>query len=260
MRKKNAVNVDGEPILTKKEAKKLEKLAKQEAKKSAKLDKKDKNKKQKNIEIVDEEFIDNGIVDQTDDSPAEEMLLYIIVDKAKSGMYEYLRGLGICVSEIFTDIKSARGRLFTISDPVRIVVVDSGTGQFIAPTIRKDLIDMMGLADEDTKFTVFYTDSILKSDTTDTLGKSAKDIEWIKYNGTVSMAANIMSHNEKYVYSDSVDDTIQNVSRDILNYVGEQNEDIKLEEQNRQFLNSKELLEMMQSSEYKELKSFEPHI
>ena len=43
--------------------------------------------------------------------------------------------------------------------PLRIVVIDSGTGKFITPTIRKDLIDMIGMADEDIDFTIFYTDS-----------------------------------------------------------------------------------------------------
>ena len=49
-------------------------------------------------------------------------------------------------------------------------------------------MDIIGLSDENTQVSVFYTDSIVKSETTRIIDKKTKRIDWVKYTTTLEMA------------------------------------------------------------------------
>ena len=95
-------------------------------------------------------------------------------------------------------------------------MVDSGTGKFLTTTIRAELIDMIGVNDEDSKFTIFYTDSLLRSEISYALGKVAKTIDWFNYDSTVSMVATVLSYKEGYYFNINDTETDNGVDENLI--------------------------------------------
>lgn len=197
-------------VLDKKTAKEQARQEKLNKKAQAKLDKKSKgskNPKGKDTQAEEEQ--------QTQD-----MILYIVMDKSIPGLINFFRECGVKVSNIFDDIVDAKNTVLMQSEPIRIVVVDTGLGKFTTTSMRSELIDMLGIADENSKTTVFYTDSALKVDTIRTLGKSGKKIDWIQYKSTAVVAATILSYNENYIYDMEDDLDVIETSKSALNFKG----------------------------------------
>lgn len=136
---------------------------------------------------------------ETIDNSKKDMILYILADKIQPGVLSYLRAYGLNVTAIFTNVDTARGYLLMQTNPTRIVIIDSGTGKFLTSTVRNELVDMIGVNGEDSKFTVFYTDNDLKQCAIDSLGKDAKNVEWLKFKSTAIVAAIMLKHNENYI-------------------------------------------------------------
>ncbi len=164
---------------------------------------------------------------KTNHSAIEEMILYIIADKKQVGLLNYFRECGIKVSSLFNDITDAKNAVLMQSKPTRIVIIDSGQGRFTTTTMRAELIDMLGISDEQNKTTVFYTDSALKVDTLRSLGKAGKEIDWKVYSTTPVVAATILNYNELYVYdeadkSEQLEDSKSILSLKGLTFAGEE--------------------------------------
>ena len=149
-----------------------------------------------------------------------DMVLYIIADKKENGLTAYFRESGIKVSAVFDDITDAKNAILMQSMPTRIVIVDSGKGKFTLTKVREDIIDMLGISDEQNKTTVFYTDSALKVDALRTLGKAGKEIDWIPYKSTHIVAGTILAYKENYVYDMEEDVEAREKSKDILSMRG----------------------------------------
>lgn len=150
----------------------------------------------------------------------KDMILYIIIDKPVFGLINYFRESGLKVSNIFSDITEAKNAVLMQSEPTRIVVIDTGLGRFTTTTMRAELIDMLGISDEQNKTTVFFTDSVLKVDTNRALGKSGKNIDWIRYQSTAIVAATILEYKEQYKYDMEDDVDLVSPENDILNFKG----------------------------------------
>ena len=194
----------GEVQLSKKELKKLQKAEKKAAKAMGKS---------------------KGDRDAQQEVPIEKpkMMLYLVIDKPVEGLLNYFRMSGVNVSNIYSDIGEAKNEVIMQSDPLRIVIVDTGLGKFTTTTMRAELIDMMGISDDQNRTTVFYTDSALKVDTLHTLGKSGKDIDWFKYQSTALVVATLLSYNEEYILnsdSDNLADQKKTQANEVLNFKG----------------------------------------
>lgn len=190
--------------LSKKELKKLQKAEKKAAKAMGKS---------------------KGGGDAQQEVPIEKpkMMLYLVIDKPVEGLLNYFRMSGVNVSNIYSDIGEAKNEVIMQSDPLRIVIVDTGLGKFTTTTMRAELIDMMGISDDQNRTTVFYTDSALKVDTLHTLGKSGKDIDWFKYQSTALVVATLLSYNEEYILnsdSDNLADQKKTQANEVLNFKG----------------------------------------
>ena len=133
-------------------------------------------------------------VDKNINPDNSSYVLYLIMDKPIDGMLNYFRSFGVNVSRIFGSISEARDTLLMQVDPIKIVVVDSGTGRFSSISARKELIDLMGISEEENKTTVFYCDSNLKSDVQYSKEVEDKTIEWIKYKSTASVLAHLLQN------------------------------------------------------------------
>ena len=131
----------------------------------------------------------------------KEYVLYVIMDKHVDGTLEFFRNFGLNVSRIFNNISDARDVLMMQIQPSRIVVVDTGTGRFTSMTSRKELIDLMGISDEENKTTVFYSDSVIKKEIEYAKEVEDKYIEWIKYTSTSMVLATLLQYSmsERYI-------------------------------------------------------------
>ena len=180
---------------------------------------------QSEVDLMAEEVDNNGIEDADKESDKSELglketkdtdkkvkkgkepeeikeyVLYVIMDKHVDGTLEFFRNFGLNVSRIFNNISDARDVLMMQIQPSRIVVVDTGTGRFTSMTSRKELIDLMGISDEENKTTVFYSDSVIKKEIEYAKEVEDKYIEWIKYTSTSMVLATLLQYgvSERYI-------------------------------------------------------------
>lgn len=157
---------------------------------------------------------------EEDDKPIN-LILYIVADKAHVGMTSYCRNYGANVSRVFTNIAEARDSLLMQVEPFRVIVIESGTGRFTNMGARKELIDLLGICDVDTRITVFYTDSAIKTDVELSDEVEDKKINWYKYRSTPDIVAHILQNSEKenYILDANSNDNIV-VDESILNIKG----------------------------------------
>lgn len=147
----------------------------------------------------------------TEASPEEEVntapkdtRLYVLSDRAINFELEYYRQCGLNVVKVFHDIKDMLTLMMFELRDMRIAIIDSGKGEFTSSAGRDELIDVLGSAGENVKFTVFFTDSAVKEEAKRKLGDIYKRISWTKFNTTqVAIATLLSSYNENYVLDDS---------------------------------------------------------
>lgn len=138
-----------------------------------------------------------------------DLILYIIADKAQPGLTGYYRNYGVNVTKIFTNISEARDTLLMQIEPFRVIVIDSGTGRFTNIGSRRELIDLLGICDVDTRISVFYTDSAIKADVELSDEVEDKEISWYKYKSTPDVIAHILQNRDKENYIIDSDDYIE---------------------------------------------------
>ena len=119
--------------------------------------------------------------------------MYVIIDKPIDGMLDYFRNAGLNVSRIFSSIKEARDTVLMQIMKSKMIVVDTGTGQFTNMTARAELIDLLGIGDDENKVTVFYSDSVIRSEVGYSREVEDKQIEWVKYQSTAQVVAYMLS-------------------------------------------------------------------
>ena len=186
----------------------------------------------------------------------QKVSLFVLTDKLTPHMMEFARDSGLAVSNIFTSVDDLKSLLMTTFGVTRIVVVDSGTGRFVAPATRKDLIDAIGMADDDVKFTVFYTSNLLKEDAKNTLADNSDNVEWVPYKCTsVCVAVMLMHKAEEYVYDSVAYADAEKFEDDIMKHVGKDSR-CNLDEPSVSMLNLSNLYQRMFSDESKELPAF----
>ena len=155
----------------------------------------------------------------------EKVMLYLIADKEVPGMLEYFRERGLNISKLFTDIGEARSNLLLQENRIRIVIIDSGTGRFVSTIVRKELVDLIGISDEDNLFTVFYTDPVIKSSVLNDLSKELYTIDWFKFTTTVAVVATMLKYKEEYIPDDDYDNILDiDVDSALKNKVNPDNE------------------------------------
>lgn len=130
--------------------------------------------------------------------------LYVLSDRAINFELEYYRQCSLNVVKVFHDIKDMLTLMMFELRDMRIAIIDSGKGEFTSSAGRDELIDVLGSAGENVRFTVFFTDSAVKEEAKRKLGDIYKRISWIKFNTTqVAIATLLSSYNENYILDDS---------------------------------------------------------
>lgn len=230
-----------------------------------------KKAKKENIEYTEQASVSNANQEDTLDvasqesnktSNIENKALYMLVDKKIPGMMRFFRESRLRVARIFTSIDDLRGALLMEDRKVRIAVIDTGSGKFTSMASRKELVDTIGVGDEDSSFTVFYTDNSLKADVEEILGSAKKSIDWVKFTGTLVVTAVLLSYKENYILSNSeieYNDRLESED-DILEYVGD---DPGVELSKPMFINgfsSEQIREHLFDESAEQIVGYAPHI
>lgn len=151
-----------------------------------------------------------------------DLILYIIIDKANPAMLQYYRECGVNVSKIFTNINDAKDTLLMQVDPVKILIIDTGTGRFSAMGSRKELLDLMGICDEDARISVFLTDTVIKSEVEYNESFETKKIHWYKFKSNTDVIAKLLQAKDKenYIYDDNDKDSVDDIPENVLDFKG----------------------------------------
>lgn len=156
---------------------------------------------------------------QTDDNTkSKNLILYIICDRENPTMLEYFREYGVNVSRIFTNISKAKDALLMQVNPIKVVLIDTGTGRFSAIGARKEIVDLMGICDDDARISIYYTDSVIKSEIEYINGIEDKKIHWHKFKSTPDVMHHLLrnKNKENYIYDANDKEKIKETPNDIL--------------------------------------------
>ena len=175
-----------------------------------------------NLEKKEEQpmISENDAVEDTE--KPKDLILYIIMDKSNPSTLQYYRECGINVSKIFTNINDAKDTLLMQINPVKILIVDTGTGRFSAMGSRKELLDLMGICDEDARISVYYTDTVIKSEVEYNESFEERNIHWHKFKSNTDVVAHLLRNigKENYIYDNEDKDKISETPEDILEFTG----------------------------------------
>lgn len=152
----------------------------------------------------------------------KDLILYIIMDKSNPSTLQYYRECGVNVSKIFTNINDAKDTLLMQINPVKILIVDTGTGRFSAMGSRKELLDLMGICDEDARISVYYTDTVIKSEVEYNESFEERNIHWHKFKSNTDVVAHLLRNigKENYIYDNEDKDKISETPENILDFTG----------------------------------------
>ena len=166
------------------------------------------NRKHKKQEIEEKTEV---VKQQEIEVPKEDTILYIVTDRPLPDLLRYFRENGVNVSNIFSTIEDVRDAVLIQTRPCRIAIIDTGLGKFTATKVRKNLIDLLGICDEHNRVTVFYSDSVIKMEAIEELGKNRQGIDWFRYPSTVGVVATLLKYRERYIQDYGADKTEQTI-------------------------------------------------
>lgn len=157
-----------------------------------------------------------------DNEKPKDLILYIIMDKSNPSTLQYYRECGVNVSKIFTNINDAKDTLLMQINPVKILILDTGTGRFSAMGARKELIDLMGICDEDARISVYYTDTVIKSEVEYNDSFEERNIHWHRFKSNTDVVAHLLRNNgkETYIYDNEDKDKIKEIPENVLDFTG----------------------------------------
>lgn len=137
----------------------------------------------------------------------EKIVLYVITDREPDRILSYFRAHGIYVAKVFNSIEDARNKILMLDSKCRIVVIETGLGMFSSMKMKKELIDMLGICDENNHVSVYYADTSIKSETLKELGKQKKSINWNRYNNIYSVVKDLSNiETEEYIQREDDDE------------------------------------------------------
>lgn len=161
--------------------------------------------------------------EEVEQAPPVDCSLIILCEAVKNGIVQYFADNGIKIRNVLTSIEDTKIEVMTVQGPCRLVIVESGTGKFITQEARRDICDLLGLSDDNTHATVFYTNSAIKT-TIRNESKNMKlvDVDYVEYGSMLTVLDKLLEYNETYVYG-GADDEKESIG---LEYKGQQLEDI----------------------------------
>lgn len=150
-----------------------------------------------------------------EEEPPKEVVLYVLIEEVKMGIVDYFKNNGIEIKILTKDIDEARMALILSEENSRIVIVETGIGEFSLPEAKTDIADLLGVCEEDKKdFTIIYSTTSFK---TDVLKMSnVKNGDCIRYENTVTILNKLKEYNEIYTTPGAKDLTVD----DVLNAKG----------------------------------------
>lgn len=169
------------------------------------------------------DFLKRGKRKESEDTEvidSSEIALVILTDRRIPNMSDAFRDRGIPVFNIYTDIEEIKIGLLMQSGLTRVVIIDTGLGEFTTVTMRDEMTDLIGMCDgKEKRLSVFYTDSIIKSDS---IKVAPKNTDWQPYTAMSSCIDAILKYKERYVDGEIEGDSELCSIEDALKIVGKE--------------------------------------
>lgn len=142
-------------------------------------------------------------------SDSESIKLYVLTDRYSDRVLSYFRDKGLKVSKMTNKIADIRkelllAQMISQSDCLRLVIIESGLGKFTGLGTRKELVDLLGIVNDKLSISIFYTESLIKSDTELQYEDAYFRIDWNKYISTASTVATLLRFGETYGYQNKI--------------------------------------------------------
>lgn len=153
-----------------------------------------------------------------EDIGEDEIELIVVADNLNNKFKQYMNDVVVYANEVYDKLEMARDSMLLQMGRYRIVVIESGKGSFTSIAARGELIDMVGMADEEAMISIFYTDEALRSEGRHRLGQKYKSIDWHKYSTTADACNEIYKLHERYSNRDCCSINID--KQDIRKYTG----------------------------------------
>lgn len=154
-----------------------------------------------------------------------EVKLYLLSEKYMPNILEFARNMSMPICGYFTNIEEITLEVLIESKPLRVLVLEQGTGRFASNANRKRFRELVSLCAKYKKIYAFCTDSLLKEEAMRKSEVRDRDILWDRYKGTYNSLRALRSLGEHYI-----DEGIENIKgigykefdgKNILNFQGE---------------------------------------
>lgn len=155
---------------------------------------------------------------RNDNEGDDEIELIVVADNLNNKFKQYMNEVGVYANEVYDKLEMARDSMLLQMGRYRIVVIESGKGSFTSIAARGELIDMVGMADEEAMISIFYTDEALRSEGRHRLGQKYKSINWHKYSTTADTCNEIYKLHERYSNKNGCSVNID--KQDVRKYTG----------------------------------------
>lgn len=143
--------------------------------------------------------------DVVEEVQKKEIKCFVLTDNIKPTMLEYLRSCGLNVEKIWSNPEDAIDDMSIIGEEYRLVIIETGTGEFSTISCRDRLVEVIEVATINNSVSIFYTDGALRSSCRLNTSIQHKMVSWSKYKSTIECIASVLKLGELYV-CDSSDD------------------------------------------------------
>lgn len=128
--------------------------------------------------------------------------LVLLMDKYIPEFITYCRNAGLNVHSIFYKVEDAENFLL-FNEEIRLVVFETGIGKFNSIALREYVANLIGMCEDDKDVSVFYTDSVIKSDVKQQNREAHNRVKWHKYITTITSIAELLQYKENFILDGS---------------------------------------------------------
>lgn len=183
--------------------------------------------------------------DVVEEAPKKEIRCFVLTDNIKPTMLGYFRSCGLSVEKIWNNPEDAIDDMSIIGDEYRLVIIETGTGEFSTISCRDRLVEVIEVATINNRVSVFYTDGALRSSCRLNTSIQHRMISWNKYKSTIECIASVLKLGELYVCNDTDSEDVKRAWLDepLSKFVARNSDEGKIKIR-REFITASDIADM----------------